>query len=266
MRVAFDRRRHGENTAAKSDGHRETTTGVWVARGSFRRRSCRGRVATGARRDFCVEGEALFLAMESHRIRHAYQFDPLFAVNVPQVDSLPHQIEVVYHYILRNPRVRFLLADDPGAGKTIMAGLLLKELKYRGIIQRILIVVPGHLKDQWLREMEERFSESFAVVDRVVIKAPVVPRGRYRQTREIVACRCHRKLWLGCYGATTGKCVETAVLLPDQRIKSHQPTSSNRRRHDRINTPGFEWKVRRDSTDHCVIASGSRGQSATSSG
>jgi SNF2 family DNA or RNA helicase len=136
--------------------------------------------------------------MESHRIRYAYQFDPLFAVNVPQVDSLPHQIEAVYHYILRNPRVRFLLADDPGARKTIMAGLLLKELKYRGIIQRILIVVPGHLKDQWLREMEERFSESFTVVDRAVIKARVVPRGRYRRTREIVACHCHRKLWLGC--------------------------------------------------------------------
>ena len=81
MRVAFDRRRHGENTAAKSDGHRETTTGVWVARGSFRRHSCRGRVATGARRDFCGEGEALFLAMESHRIRYAYQFPAIDFAN-----------------------------------------------------------------------------------------------------------------------------------------------------------------------------------------
>jgi len=128
-------------------------------------------VATETERDFGGRGEAFFLAMEAHRIRYAHQFDPLFAVNVSQVESLPHQIEAVYHYILRNPRIRFLLADDPGAGKTIMTGLLLKELKYRGLVQRTLIVVPGHLKDQWLREMKERFGETFTVVDRSVINA-----------------------------------------------------------------------------------------------
>jgi SNF2 family DNA or RNA helicase len=95
----------------------------------------------------------------------------LLAVNVSQVDPLPHQIEAVYHYILPNPRIRFLLADDPGAGKTIMTGLLLKELKYRGLVQRTLIVVPGHLKDQWRREMKERFRETFTVVDRSVMDA-----------------------------------------------------------------------------------------------
>lgn len=131
----------------------------------------RVRVVTETRRDFRGNPEAFFLAMEAHRIRYAYQFDPLLAVNVSQVDSLPHQIEAVYHYILRSPRIRFLLADDPGAGKTIMTGLLLKELKYRGLIRRILIVVPGHLKDQWLREMKERFSETFTVVDRSVMDA-----------------------------------------------------------------------------------------------
>ncbi|KUK26951.1 MAG: Helicase domain protein [Acetothermia bacterium 64_32] len=67
-------------------------------------------------------------------------------------------------------RLRFLLADDPGAGKTIMAGLLLKELKYRGLVERALIVVPGHLIDQWLREMRERFGEVFRVVDRAALK------------------------------------------------------------------------------------------------
>ncbi len=67
---------------------------------------------------------------------------------------------------MQNPRIRFLLADDPGAGKTIMAGLLLKELKYRGLVEKTLIVVPGHLKDQWLREMKEKFQENFMVVDR----------------------------------------------------------------------------------------------------
>jgi len=118
---------------------------------------------------FSADGESLFLYLESHRIKNAFQFDPLYAVNVSQVDPLPHQIEAVYHYIMQNPRIRFLLADDPGAGKTIMAGLLFKELKYRGLIDRTLIVVPGHLKDQWLREMKERFQENFSVIDRNVM-------------------------------------------------------------------------------------------------
>jgi superfamily II DNA or RNA helicase len=129
------------------------------------------RVVDEAVRDFGGRGEAFFLAMEAQRIRYAHQFDPLFAVSIAQVDPLPHQIEAVYHYILRSPRIRFLLADDPGAGKTIMTGLLLKELKYRGLVRRTLIVVPGHLKDQWLREMKERFGETFTVVDRNVINA-----------------------------------------------------------------------------------------------
>jgi len=129
------------------------------------------RVASDSSRDFSGNAEGFFLAMEAHRVRFAQQFDPLFAVNISQVDPLPHQIEAVYHYILRNPRIRFLLADDPGAGKTIMTGLLLKELKYRGLVRRTLIVVPGHLKDQWLREMKERFAETFTVVDRNVMNA-----------------------------------------------------------------------------------------------
>ncbi|GFP41166.1 hypothetical protein HKBW3C_00292, partial [Candidatus Hakubella thermalkaliphila] len=120
---------------------------------------------------FSGDGESLFLYLESHRIRNAFQFDPLYAVNVSQIDPLPHQIEAVYHYIMPNPCIRFLLADDPGAGKTIMAGLLLKELKYRGLVDRTLIVMPGHLKDQWLREMKEKFQENFIVVDRDVMSA-----------------------------------------------------------------------------------------------
>jgi len=118
---------------------------------------------------FSSDGESLFLYLESHRIRNAFQFDPLYAVNVSQIDPLPHQIEAVYNYMMQNPRIRFLLADDPGAGKTIMTGLLLKELKYRGLVERTLIVVPGHLKDQWLREMKEKFQEHFSIVDRNVM-------------------------------------------------------------------------------------------------
>ena len=69
--------------------------------------------------------EDFFFLIEAHRIRLAYQFDPQLAVSVSQVDPLPHQIEAVYHYVLNSPRIRFLIADDPGAGKTIMAGLIL---------------------------------------------------------------------------------------------------------------------------------------------
>lgn len=120
---------------------------------------------------FSADGEAFFLYLEAHRIRNAFQFDPLYAVNVSQIDPLPHQIEAVYHYIMQNPSIRFLLADDPGAGKTIMAGLLLKELKYRGLVERTLVVVPGHLKDQWLREMKDKFQENFTVADREVMRS-----------------------------------------------------------------------------------------------
>lgn len=129
------------------------------------------RVITGGILEFNGDAEGFFLFVEAHRIRNAFQFDPLYAVNVSQVDPLPHQIEAVYHYILKNPAIRFLLADDPGAGKTIMAGLLLKELKYRGLVDRTLIVVPGHLKDQWVRELKEKFQETFIKIDRNIMRA-----------------------------------------------------------------------------------------------
>jgi superfamily II DNA or RNA helicase len=122
-------------------------------------------------RDFTGDAESFFLVTEGRRIRLAHQFDPLYAVNVSQIDPLPHQIDAVYFHILRHPRIRFLLADDPGAGKTIMAGLLLKELKQRGLVNRVLIVTPGHLKDQWIREMKEKFGETFKVIDRAVMEA-----------------------------------------------------------------------------------------------
>jgi superfamily II DNA or RNA helicase len=118
-----------------------------------------------------AHGEDLFLLIEAHRLRLAHQFDPQLAISVSQVDPLPHQIEAVYHYALRSPRVRFLIADDPGAGKTIMAGLIIKELQYRRLATRVLIVAPGHLKAQWQREMKARFGLSFTLVDRAAMKA-----------------------------------------------------------------------------------------------
>ena len=121
--------------------------------------------------DFSADSEEFFLALEGERYINASLFDPLLAMNVSKIDPLPFQIEAVYGYVLKLPRIRFLIADDPGAGKTIMAGLIIKELKLRGLAQRILIVVPGHLKDQWRRELKEKFEERFIVLDRNVFSA-----------------------------------------------------------------------------------------------
>jgi superfamily II DNA or RNA helicase len=107
------------------------------------------------------------LFAEAERINSAYQFDPLFAVNCSIVDPLPHQVEAVYKYLLPLPKIRFLLADDTGAGKTIMTGLLVKELLMRGIIERILIITPGGLTKQWQEdELGLKFNIPFKLVNR----------------------------------------------------------------------------------------------------
>jgi len=121
--------------------------------------------------DLKGEPAKVFLALETKRYRFASLYDPLLAMNASKVDPLPHQIEAVYGYVLKLPRIRFLIADDPGAGKTIMAGLIIKEMKLRNLVKRILIVVPGHLKDQWRRELKDRFEESFVVIDRGILGA-----------------------------------------------------------------------------------------------
>ncbi|HHT9129589.1 MAG TPA: DEAD/DEAH box helicase, partial [Candidatus Brocadiaceae bacterium] len=120
---------------------------------------------------FSEEPWKVFLALETIRYRFASLYDPLLAMNISKVDPLPHQIEGVYGYVLKLPRIRFLIADDPGAGKTIMAGLIIKELKLRHLIKKILIVSPGHLKDQWRRELSEKFEEKFIIVDRGYLDA-----------------------------------------------------------------------------------------------
>ncbi len=105
------------------------------------------------------------LGIEALRLSLAYEYDPYFTLSISKIDPLPHQLEAVYDYFLKLPRVRFLLADDPGAGKTIMAGLLIKELKIRGLIRRTLIISPANLTFQWQREMQEKFRENFTVMN-----------------------------------------------------------------------------------------------------
>ena len=121
--------------------------------------------------NFTATARHVFLSLEALRYRYAARYDSLFAVNASKVDPLPHQVDAVYGHVLKLPRIRFLIADDPGAGKTIMAGLIIKELKLRHLINRVLIVVPGHLKDQWRRELKDRFEESFLIIDRALLDA-----------------------------------------------------------------------------------------------
>ena len=103
------------------------------------------------------------LGIEALQLGLAYEYDPFFALSVARIDPLPHQLEAVYEYFLKVPRIRFLLADDPGAGKTVMAGLLIKELKIRGLVKRTLILTPANLTFQWQREMKDKFRADFEV-------------------------------------------------------------------------------------------------------
>ena len=122
--------------------------------------------------NFRGDPHKLVLYAEAERIRSAYQFDPLFAINCSVVDPLPHQVEAVYKYLLPQPKIRFLLADDTGAGKTIMTGLLIKELLMRHAIERILIVTPGGLTRQWQEdEMGIRFNLQFKLVNRNIFSS-----------------------------------------------------------------------------------------------
>ncbi len=113
---------------------------------------------------FDGEGALFRLVSEAHRIRLAHLFDPLLAVHTSLIDPLPHQITAVYESMLPRQPLRFLLADDPGAGKTIMAGLLIKELIARGDLQRCLVVCPGSLAEQWQDELYRRFNLPFEIL------------------------------------------------------------------------------------------------------
>jgi SNF2 family DNA or RNA helicase len=113
---------------------------------------------------FDGDGAMFRLVSEAHRIHLAYLFDPLLAIHTSIVEPLPHQITAVYEAMLPRQPLRFLLADDPGAGKTIMAGLLIKELIARGDLQRCLIVCPGSLAEQWQDELWRRFHLPFEIL------------------------------------------------------------------------------------------------------
>ena len=126
--------------------------------------------AKGRRWSFDADGALLRLVTEAHRIKLAHHFDPYLAIHTSLVEPLPHQISAVYGEMLPRQPLRFLLADDPGAGKTIMAGLLMKELIARGDLERCLIVAPGSLVEQWQDELGEKFALEFDILTRDMIE------------------------------------------------------------------------------------------------
>ena len=123
-------------------------------------------VAPARRYAFDGDGHLFRLASEAFRIRLAHLFDPYVAVNASQIEPLPHQLTAVYGAMLDRLPLRFLLADDPGAGKTVMAGLLIKELLIRGSLERCLIIAPGSLVEQWQDELSDKFDLAFDIMSR----------------------------------------------------------------------------------------------------
>ena len=120
---------------------------------------------------FDGDGRLLSLVSEAYRIQLGHLFDPLLAVHTSLIEPLPHQITAVYDEMLTRQPLRFLLADDPGAGKTIMAGLLIRELIVRGDVRRCLICAPGNLTEQWQDELGSKFQLEFRIVTRDMIEA-----------------------------------------------------------------------------------------------
>ncbi|GAA1875908.1 helicase-related protein [Myceligenerans crystallogenes] len=129
------------------------------------------RAAGPAGRPFDADPEDWRLAAEALRIKYAAQHDPMLAVSTSDLDPLPHQLYAVYDALIPRTPLRFLLADDPGAGKTVMAGLYIKELLLRGALDRCLVVAPGSLVDQWQDELSEKFGLTFDVLTKDSIDA-----------------------------------------------------------------------------------------------
>ncbi len=136
---------------------------------------------------FDADGAMLRLVSEAYRIRLAYLFDPYLALHTSQVEPLPHQITAVYGEMLPRQPLRFLLADDPGAGKTIMAGLLIKELLVRGDLHRCMVVAPGNLVEQWQDELYRKFQLPFEILTNDKLESART--GNWFQENPLIICR-----------------------------------------------------------------------------
>jgi superfamily II DNA or RNA helicase len=114
--------------------------------------------------DFGTDSEVVRTVAEAHRLSHGYIFNPAFATEISRIDALPHQRIAVYQHMLMQPRLRFLLADDAGAGKTIMSGLYIREMLSRRLIRRAIIVPPAGLIGNWESELRTLFGLRFKIV------------------------------------------------------------------------------------------------------
>ncbi|MEJ7721818.1 MAG: DEAD/DEAH box helicase [Ilumatobacteraceae bacterium] len=128
-------------------------------------------MAEGRRWTFDSDGSAFKLASEARRIQLAHLFDPFAAISSATIQPLLHQIEAVYGRLLPLQPLRFLLADDPGAGKTIMSGLYIRELMLRGDLDRCLVIAPGSLVEQWHEELDDKFGLRFDILSRDMVEA-----------------------------------------------------------------------------------------------
>jgi superfamily II DNA or RNA helicase len=154
----------------------------------FRSDEARLELATAGRPwAFDAPGADFKLGLEAHRITQAGLFDPMMAVHTSNVEPLPHQISAVYEHMLPRQPLRYVLADDPGAGKTIMAGLLISELLMRADAKRILIVSPGSLTEQWQDELLEKFGVTFDIFSRE--KQEQCASGNYFDESNQLICR-----------------------------------------------------------------------------
>jgi hypothetical protein len=150
----------------------ELLSGDVLKKTLFRTDETRLAVSSGTRTwGFDAKPASFKLAAEATRIKLAHLFDPMMAVHTSDVDALPHQISAVYEAMLPRQPLRYVLADDPGAGKTIMAGLFIRELLLRGDLERCFIIAPGSLVEQWQTELSEKFGLRFDLLTTALVES-----------------------------------------------------------------------------------------------
>ncbi|MGA2977502.1 MAG: helicase-related protein [Spirochaetia bacterium] len=204
----------------------ETTNGALAKRTLFRDQEAQLSISDEAVSwTFDAPGGDFTLVTEAYRINLAQYIDPMLAVYSSNVELLPHQIAAVYETMLHKHPLRFLLADDPGAGKTIMAGLLISELLMRADIRKVLIVAPGSLVEQWQDEMATKFGLSFTLFSRSLVRDSV--RGNPFQEQDLLIARIDQ---LSRFPEFQDKLRESAwdMIIVDEAHKCSAPRFGNR--------------------------------------
>ncbi len=187
--------------------------------------------------DFNGNAKHFQLVIEACRLEYAPSYDPLFALNNSAVVALPHQLEAVYQYMLPQPRIRHLMAHDAGAGKTVMCGLIFRELSGRNPSLRTFVVAPAGLTRQWKRELKEKFLVDFQILDRDLIAInETILSDNPRLITSIAFARQDniRRVFVSTGGISFSLTRPTTWQLI--RIEKHKPISSGRFCHDVRNT------------------------------